>query len=199
MYGWGFDSLLLERSELLLKSVKKVALGGMIAALSIVLMMLTGLIPMAEFALPALAGVLFIVLVIEISPRWAFLVYIAVAILSLLLAPSKDSAVFFTTFLGWYPIVKSKLESIRKPVLEWVWKMLIFNFSIGVGLAAAIFLFRLDDYMGILQSSAWVLILGWIFLNGVFVIYDIALTRLITAYIRWFRPKYLQKIMGKFS
>ena len=178
--------------------MKKVALGGMVAALCIVLMMLTGLLPMAEFALPALAGVLLIMLVVEISPKWAFLVYLAVAILSLLLAPSKDSAVFFTAFLGWYPIAKSKLENIKKPVLEWVWKVLIFNISIGAGLAAAVYMFRLSDYVEILQDSVWMLVLGWLFLNAVFVIYDIALTRLITAYIKWFRPKYIQKIMGKF-
>lgn len=170
----------------------------MVAALCIVLMMLTGLLPMAEFALPALAGVLLIMLVVEISPKWAFLVYLAVAILSLLLAPSKDSAVFFTAFLGWYPIAKSKLENIKKPVLEWVWKVLIFNISIGAGLAAAVYMFRLSDYVEILQDSVWMLVLGWLFLNAVFVIYDIALTRLITAYIKWFRPKYIQKIMGKF-
>ncbi len=180
-----------------MKSVKKVALGGMIAALCIVLMMLTGLLPMADFALPALAGVLLIILVVEISPKWAFLVYLAVAILSLLLAPSKDSAVFFTAFLGWYPIAKSKLEHIKSLVLEWVWKVLIFNASIGAGLAAVLYLFRLSDYLEIFQDSAWMLILGWLFLNVVFVIYDIALTRLITAYIKWFRPKYVQKIMGK--
>ena len=181
-----------------MKSVKKVALGGMVAALCIVLMMLTGLLPMAEFALPALAGVLLIMLVVEISPKWAFLVYLAVAILSLLLAPSKDSAVFFTALLGWYPIAKSKLENIKKPVLEWVWKVLIFNISIGAGLAAAVYMFRLSDYVEILQDAVWMLVLGWLFLNAVFVIYDIALTRLITAYIKWFRPKYIQKIMGKF-
>lgn len=181
-----------------MKSVKKVALGGMVAALCIVLMMLTGLLPMAEFALPALAGVLLIMLVVEISPKWAFLVYLSVAILSLLLAPSKDSAVFFTAFLGWYPIAKSKLENIKKPVLEWVWKVLIFNISIGAGLAAAVYMFRLSDYVEILQDSVWMLVLGWLFLNAIFVIYDIALTRLITAYIKWFRPKYIQKIMGKF-
>ena len=141
-----------------MKSVKKVALGGMVAALCIVLMMLTGLLPMAEFALPALAGVLLIMLVVEISPKWAFLVYLAVAILSLLLAPSKDSAVFFTAFLGWYPIAKSKLENIKKPVLEWVWKVLIFNISIGAGLAAAVYMFRLSDYVEILQDSVWMLL-----------------------------------------
>lgn len=180
-----------------MKSVKKVALGGMVAALCIVLMMLTGLFPMAEFALPALAGVVLVMLVVEINPKWALLVYLAVAILSLLLAPSKDSAVFFTAFLGWYPIVKSKLEQCKKPVVEWIWKLLIFNVSVGAGLIVAIYLFRLNDYMEMLQGSIWVLILGWLFLNAVFVIYDVALTRLITAYIRWFRPKYLQKIIGK--
>ena len=182
-----------------MKSVKKIALGGMVAALSIVLMMLTGVLPMAEFALPAVVGVLLVMLVIEVGPKWAFFVYVAVALLSLLLTPSKDSAVFYTVFLGWYPIAKSKLENIRSLIGEWIWKILIFNVAIGVGLAASIYLFRLSDYVGIWKVSIWVLVLGWLFVNAVFVIYDVALTRMITAYIKWFRPKYIQKIMGKFS
>ena len=35
---------------------------------------------------------------------------------------------------------------------------------------------------------------GIILLNAVFVIYDLAVSRIITAYIHWFRPKYLRKL-----
>ena len=45
------------------------------------------------------------------------------ALLSLLLAPDKEAAVVFT-FLGYYPIVKPKLDR-RKG--KWLWKALLFN------------------------------------------------------------------------
>ena len=42
----------------------KIALGGLLTALGVVLMFLTGLIPIGTYALPAIAGVLLIVAVI---------------------------------------------------------------------------------------------------------------------------------------
>ena len=54
----------------------KVALGGIITAICTTLMFLTGLIPIGTYALPAIAGVTLMVIVIELNPRWAWMVYI---------------------------------------------------------------------------------------------------------------------------
>ena len=67
----------------------KIALGGLLTALGVVLMFLTGLIPIGTYALPAIAGVLLIVAVIEIGAKWAWMIYAAVAVLSLLFAADK--------------------------------------------------------------------------------------------------------------
>ena len=37
-------------------------------------------------------------------------------------------------------------------------------------------------------------ILGILFLNAVFIVYDIAVSSVTTAYIHWFRPRYLRKL-----
>ena len=50
------------------------------------------------------------------------------AILSLLLAPDKEAATVFA-FLGYYPIVKPRLDKTR---LRWLWKGLLFNVSVLV-------------------------------------------------------------------
>ena len=47
----------------------KVALGGMVTALCVVLMFLTGVIPIATYALPAVSGVLLVVIVIEMGAK----------------------------------------------------------------------------------------------------------------------------------
>ena len=76
----------------------KIALGGLLTALGVVLMFLTGLIPIGTYALPAIAGVLLIVAVIEIGAKWAWMIYAAVAVLSLLFAADKEAALLFVLF-----------------------------------------------------------------------------------------------------
>ena len=48
--------------------------------------------------------------------------------MSLLLAPDKEAAAVFA-FLGYYPIVKPRLDKTR---LRWLWKGLLFNASVLV-------------------------------------------------------------------
>jgi len=55
---------------------------------------------------------------------WAW--YGAVAILGLLLAPDKEAAAVFA-FLGYYPILKPKLDRLPLALL---WKLLLFNAAI---------------------------------------------------------------------
>ena len=55
---------------------------------------------------------------------WAW--YGAVAILGILLSPDKEAAAVFV-FLGYYPIVKPKLDKLP---LRWLWKLLLFNVAI---------------------------------------------------------------------
>ena len=98
---------------MLLNKTKKLALGSIITASGIILMLLTGVFPFAEYALPGIAGALMIILVTELGKGYSFLSFLAVAILSFILVPVKDSAVFYAAFLGWYPILKSKLESVK--------------------------------------------------------------------------------------
>ena len=52
---------------------------------------------------------------------WAW--YGAVALLSVLLAPDKEAAAVFAA-LGYYPMVKPRLEKRKLP---WLWKAALFN------------------------------------------------------------------------
>lgn len=103
-----------------------IALGGMMAALAVVVMSLGGLIPVATFVCPMLC-MLLLAFVSRMCGRrigWAW--YGAVAVLSLLLGPDKEAAAVFL-FLGFYPLLKPRLETLR---LRWLWKGLLFNTAI---------------------------------------------------------------------
>ena len=104
------------------------ALGGVMAALAVVIMSLGGLIPIATYVSPMLCAVLLQVVLVSCGARIAWAWYGAVALLGVLLSPDKEAAAVFV-FLGYYPIVKPRLDQTRP---SWLWKGILFNGSIGV-------------------------------------------------------------------
>ena len=178
-----------------MKNSSKISLCGMMCALSIVFMFLTGVFPYATYALPALAGLTLIVLVIETSKKWAFVAYLAVSLLSLLISPDRMAALLFIIFFGYYPILKSIIETKWKRISEWVCKLLLFNIAVGASYFLMQFFVSMEDVWAVFGKYGILgVIVGILFLNIVFVIYDIAVSRVITAYIHWFRPRYLRKL-----
>lgn len=170
----------------------KVAFGGVISALSIVLMFSTGIFSTLTYAVPAVAGALLILIVIEISPKFAGAVYFAVAVLSLLVVADKEAAVMYAMFFGYYPIIKGFIEKHLKNVLSWIIKFAVFNVSVisAYFVVSKVFMISFDD----LESfGKWALPIFLILCNIVFALYDIALTRLISAYLFSWR-KYVRRM-----
>ena len=104
------------------------ALGGVLAAVAVVIMSLGGLIPVATYVSPMLCAILLQVVLLSCGVRIAWAWYGAVALLSVLLSPDKEAAAVFV-FLGYYPIVKPRLDRMKP---SWLWKGLLFNGSIAV-------------------------------------------------------------------
>lgn len=102
---------------------RKMALGGMTAALAVVIMSLGTVIPLATFLCPMLCiGILGAVRKLCGSRMgWAW--YGAVAILSALLAPDKEAAAVFV-FLGYYPMLKPEMDAVKFGVIL---KVILFN------------------------------------------------------------------------
>ena len=176
-----------------LSQASKTAIGGMTVALSVVLLIPTA-VDLFVYALPAIAGFLTLFCVIELGKSWAFGVYFATAVLSLLLVPNKEAAVMYTAFFGYYAIVKALLESRMLRVVEYLLKFLIFNASVLLAYVVLIHLFGmpLDDILGVDGDVWWskyavpvMLVLG----NVVFIVFDFALTRMAMVYLKVFQPK----------
>lgn len=98
----------------------------MLAAVAVVLMSIGTIIPIATYAAPVLCMMVGQVVLKFCGKRIAWPWYAAVAVLSLLLAPDKEAAAVFAV-LGYYPIVKFRLDAMRG---KWLWKGLWFNGSI---------------------------------------------------------------------
>ncbi len=100
-----------------------IALGGVLAALAVVIMSMGTLIPVATYVCPMLAALILELVRKTCGSRIAWAWYGAVALLSLLMAPDKEAAAVFLA-LGYYPIVKPQLDRMKGKRL---WKALLFN------------------------------------------------------------------------
>lgn len=106
----------------------RMALGGVLAALAVAAMSLGTIIPVATYVCPMFCAVLLQLVLKTFGKTTAWAWYGAVAILSALMAPDKEAAAVFV-FLGYYPIVKPRLDRTRLP---WLWKGILFNSAVGI-------------------------------------------------------------------
>jgi len=155
-------------------NAKYIALGGLLSAMAMVIMCLVGMIPFATFICPVLCIMLlsFVMSVSGSQIGWAW--YGCVSILSLLLAPDKEAALIFT-FLGYYPLIKPKLDPLK---LRWLYKFLIFNIAIVLLYSVTIRLCGMDELLAELDQMGRVISIATLALgNLTFLLLDVALSR----------------------
>ncbi len=162
----------------------RLALGGVLTALAVVLLLLT-VSPLATVALAALAGLTAVPLVIAVNKRAALLQYAAVTVLALVLVPAWEGKLMYIGFFGYYAVVKAALEGRRMPLAaEWAVKIALFAAALAAGVTLALTVGGVP--LPSFHPAAWVgLALAAV---AVFVLYDVGLTRLISGYIRTVHP-----------
>lgn len=163
-----------------MKNSIKLTFCSIITALSVIFMLLS-YFPYFTYAVPAVTGLLIMVLVIELGCRFAFAAYVAASLLIFLFAEPESKLMYICLF-GYYPILKAIIERLRKPVFEWVLKLLIFNAAVisVYFIFAGLFGISLEDFKAFGKYGALIfLLLG----NVVFVFYDIAVSRMAMFYM----------------
>lgn len=160
-------------------SVKKLTLSAMFTAVGAALIFVSALLPTGRIAIVAVAGILTAAAVIHCGILQGIEVYVATAILALLIVSEKSSALLYIVFLGYYPVTKSLIEKkITNKWLCFLSKLLLIN--VVLTLLGFFAQWILLNSLGF-DSLAWGFI--QVALNVVFIIYDLALTKLITMYI----------------
>ena len=152
---------------------KNMAMGGVFAALAVVIMNLGGLIPMATYVCPAICMVILSFVHMACGNRIAWTWYAAVSILSLLMSPDKEAAAVFA-FLGYYPILKPKIETMKG---KWLWKLAVFNISMVVLYSILIRIMGITEITGESEELAGIMLAILLVLGNVTFL---ALDRLLT-------------------
>ena len=153
---------------------RRIALGGMMAALAVVLMAMGGMIPVATYVIPMLCVFLLRFVYGSCGRRIAWAWYGAVALLGLLFCPDKEAAAVFAA-LGYYPIVKPKLDKARLP---WLWKGLLFNGTVLILYWLLLNLFGLQQVVQDFEEIGTIMtVILLVMGNLVFLLIDILLGR----------------------
>lgn len=172
----------------------RISLGGIISAVCLLLMFCTSMLPMLDYTIPAFAGFLMVVMIVETSPKWSVTTYFVVSALCLLVTPNYEATMLFILFMGYYPILKFYLDRLDNKVLSWIIKYAVFNIAVVVFYLVFRFVFTSVDLLeGMDMFGKYALLLLWIIGNAFFLIYDVVLGQLIDLYVNWFRKKILRR------
>ena len=114
---------------------QKIALCGVLSALSVVVLLVGNVLQIGTYAAPMLASFLLIPVLEDYGKKYALLLYAVVSLLSLFLVPDKELVLFYVLVLGYYPVLRVRLNNIRRGVLRWMAKFGCFNAAVIVVLA----------------------------------------------------------------
>ena len=130
-----------------------------------------------------IASMLCILAIIEYGKSYAWMVFGVTSVLSLILLATKTPAIMYALFFGYYPILKERFEQ-RSSIVCWALKELVFN-------AALVIIFALLKplLLGDVKIPLMLYAIAFVLCEVVFVVYDIALTRLISLYVYKIRSR----------
>ncbi len=167
----------------------KAAFCGLMVALSIVIMLAGGIIPIATYAAPMISAVLLLPILFEYGRKIAFTAYAAVSLISLFLGLDKEAA-FFYLFIGYYPIVKFQLDRIPNRFIRIALKLLIFNGSYVLMYSFLGFILHMDAVVAEFGEMGTAMFIFFaILLNVCMFLYDRLLYPLSMIYFNRIRPR----------
>lgn len=160
---------------------KDISLGGILVALTIVTLYLTLLIPTNTIAIMTLASVYIPICLIRSNIKTSIFVYVASTIISFFILPINYS-IMYALFFGVYGLVKHFIEKLNKIPFEITIKLLFFNIVLTIGLLAL-------KLFGVGIDMKFSVGIMYILAQPVFLVYDYALSTLITMYYKKFHKK----------
>ena len=153
------------------------------SALCFIILLLGSIITVMDLSCAAAASLLIIFCVIELGGYYPYLVWLTVSFISLLMLPDKFGALIFALFTGIYPILKSYIERLPGAI-SWLLKLLIFNAVLTLIITASRFI------LGIPAEEIDFSVFVYGICNLTFILFDIALTRLISLYLFKLRKRF---------
>lgn len=170
---------------------KKITLCAIFASLSLVIMYLGSILDIMDLTAAALASMLVYLSVIELGGYYPYALWLICSVLGIIILPTKTGVLCYGLFAGIYPMFKLFFDRMNK-ILAWILKLSMFNTALIILmiLAKRVFMTEFESV-----TFTWIFaVLG----NVTFVLYDIAMTKLLILYTVKLRTKFkIDKFLKK--
>ena len=114
------------------KKTRLLTLSAVFSAGAVVILYFASVWPTGQLGLTALASIFVTAAVIETGLTSGVYVFIISAALGLIILPNKAVPIMYLIFFGYYPVVKSLIERLRKKALQWAIKLVVFIAALSV-------------------------------------------------------------------
>ncbi len=171
---------------------KSIAFCGILSALAIVVMLIT-FIPYFMFIAPVIASCIIAFIYIELGSRYSILSYGVISVLSLLFSPDKEAAMIFVGVFGLYPLVKMFCENrVKQLLLQFLAKLLYLNIGLVLSYLIIVFIFGIP-LEGMEDLGKFAVPILIVLANFMFIMNDVAMTRLLFLYKIKFKGKFFKR------
>ena len=153
------------------------AVCGIMAALSVVLMVLGAALQLGVYAAPLFAGLCFMPVGQKYGFKYQWMLYAVSAVLCLLFVPDIETNLMFIGLFGWYPIVRPSLQKLSK-FLRIVVKFFIFNISV-IGIQWLVITVLVPETLSV--AMLWLLLALF---NITFLAYELMFPKMETLFVR---------------
>lgn len=155
-------------------NTKRTALTGVISALALGAMLLGSAIGIGTYAGPLLAVMVCLPIFYEYGSKSYLMIYLVVAVLSLMLVPDPELSIVFVIF-GWYPALQPAIYKLKNKIIRILLMLMIFCAIVFAYMKLALML------LGISQIMTSVKIVNYLFFiigAATFVAFDRMIVRL---------------------
>ena len=154
----------------------RIAFGGMMTAVAVVVMSLGSLIPVNTYVCPVLCILIHRIVLERCGRRLSWCYYLAVAILSLLLAPDREAALVYLC-MGYYPMIRPVFQRLRPEFLSTAAKLVFFTLAGGISYGLLMLVLGVDAVLAEYEGAAWLLVLTVFLWDVLFLLVDRLLAR----------------------
>ena len=170
---------------------KDIALGGILVALTTMVLYSTSILAISTLVILTIASSLIPVCIIRSNIKTSIFVYISSSLIAFFLVKINIAFLYFI-FFGVYGIIKYFIERIRKEKIEIVLKLIVFNTAFIIGFIIMQNILGINLISGLevlisrffdISSKTIASIILWIVAQPIFLIYDYAMTMIITFYM----------------
>mgnify|MGYP001525472247 CR=1 FL=1 len=163
---------------------QKIALCGVLSALSVGVLLVGNVLQIGTYAAPMLASFLLIPVLEDYGKKYALLLYAVVSLLSLFLVPDKELVLFYVLVLGYYPVLR----------VRWMAKCGCFNAAVVVMYALLIVVLAPPELVQEFAAEGTPMLLALLALGNLsFWLCDRALTAITPLYRQRIAPRLKKK------